>query len=66
MNRAGVDEKSNIEKLNKLSSDFEAKEVYGSKAHDNLANMVNVGMKASFFHYSYEGFTEQISSAKKL
>ena len=41
-------ENSNIEKLNKLSSDFEAKEVYGPKVHDNLANMVNLGMKASF------------------
>ena len=41
-------ENSNIEKLNKLSSDFEAKEVYGPKVHDNLANMVSLGMKASF------------------
>ena len=44
----GSGENSNVEKLNKLSSDFEAKEVYGPKVHDNLANMVNLGMEASF------------------
>ena len=45
---SGSGENSNIEKLNKLSSDFEAKEVYGHNVHDNLANMVNLGMKACF------------------
>ena len=46
---SGSGENSNVEKLNKLLSDFEAKEVYGPKVHDNLANVVNLGMKASFF-----------------
>ena len=39
---------SKMDKLQKLSQDFEAKDVYGEKVDDNLAKTVNAGFQAPF------------------
>ena len=39
---------SNMDRLDKLSLEFEQKEFYGPKVNDKLANTVNMGLKSTF------------------